>query len=145
MPIELEVEAAWLQFMIFGFNLVFWQIDNGVVLLDLHQHLFAILCDLEGIDFTDDGFLPILQTEGTEVPLGRPLPVALLLVARFISRSAAEIENTIIDDANIAVRSWHDGKSSDSISNTVEVDSYHHRLLRFDVLALVFLVGATLF
>ena len=125
--------------MIFGFNLVFRQVDNRVVLLDLDQHLLAILRNLEVVDLSDDGFLTVLETERTEMSLaGLAAVAAFLVIIVGIGRSATEIKNPVINEPDIAVVTGHDGKPDNSISDAIEIDFHHDRLLRFDVLGLVF-------
>ena len=45
--IELHVEAGELQLVVLGLELVLGQIDDGVILLDLDQHLLAVGSDLD--------------------------------------------------------------------------------------------------
>ena len=66
--IELHVEPGELQLVILGLELVLGEIDDGVILLDLDQHLLAVGGDLIGVDVTEDGLFPVFQAVDAEVP-----------------------------------------------------------------------------
>ena len=65
--IELHVKAFELELIIlagllvFGLELVFRQIDDGVVFLDFDQHLLAISADLIAVHLAKDGLFPVFQ------------------------------------------------------------------------------------
>ncbi len=67
-PVGHDVEAFQLELVILRFELLLWQVDDRVLLFDLHQHLFPIKADLVSVHIAQDGFFPVLQVIETEMP-----------------------------------------------------------------------------
>ncbi len=73
MAIELHVEAFELELeilprlLVLQLELVFRQVDDGVILVDLDQHLLAVGRDLVAVHLAEHGLFAIFQAVGTEV------------------------------------------------------------------------------
>ena len=90
MSIQLHVESLDLVLVILGLELVFWQIDDGVIFFDLHQHLFAVERDLIIVHVAQDGLLAIVHVVNAKMRF--PVSVResfFVILADVISRCAA--------------------------------------------------------
>ena len=73
MVIELHVETFQFELvvlpslLVLRLDFVFRQIDDGVVLLDFDQHLFAIIGNLISVHVAQNGLFPIFQAVGAEM------------------------------------------------------------------------------
>src|SRR5947199_8337958 len=116
--------------MIFGFDFVFRQIDDGVVLFDFDEHFFAVLTDLIIGNVTDDRFLSLLQAVTAQVPRFFAIgPVVIVVVAFIITDSPALIEDPVINQAKVFVIPRRNGETNDSILDAIGIDLHAHRRL----------------
>ena len=53
--------------VVFGFELVFWHVDDGVIFFDFHQHLFAVESDLVIVRLAEHGFFAIVHVVSAKV------------------------------------------------------------------------------
>ena len=65
--IQLHVESLDLVLVILGLDLIFGNVDDGVVLFDLHQHLFPVGRDLVIVGVADHGLLAVVEVVSAEV------------------------------------------------------------------------------
>src|SRR5256886_1887628 len=128
--IELHVEPGQLQLVIFGLKFVLGQIDNGVVLFNFDQHPLAIGRYLIGVDVAQDRLLTVLHAIETKVSLAIRTILLAFILAFLISNSAAEIEDTIVHQPNVAIVTRHDFYSRDAIMDAIQIDFNYHGLLR---------------
>src|SRR5438477_1507202 len=114
--------------MVLGLDLVLRQINDGVILFDLDQHLFAIGGDLVAIRITKDGFLPVLETVGAEVRL--VILIGAVFVFILVVRDRApQVEETVADHAKVAVVGRSNLEDIDPILDAVGIDLYDDRFL----------------
>jgi hypothetical protein len=66
-PIQLCVESLDLVFVVLGLDLIFGDVDDGVVLFDLHQHLFSVEGDLVIVGVADHGLLAVVEIVSAEM------------------------------------------------------------------------------
>ena len=124
--IELHVQSLEFELVILaglfvlGLDLVFGQIDHGVILVDLDQHLFAVARDLVAVDVAKHGLFAIFQAVGAEVifPL---LGLARIIVLAFlICDGAAEIKDPVVHQPQVAVVGGLDLQSDQAVVNAIE-------------------------
>ncbi len=53
--------------MILGLDLIFGDVDDGVVLFDLHQHLFSVGRNLIIVGVADHGLLAVVEIVSAEM------------------------------------------------------------------------------
>ena len=83
--------------MVLGLELILRQIDDGVLLLDLDQHLLAVSGDLVAIDIAKDRFFAVFQAINAKM-LFAVAAVAVVLIAGglIVAYGSAEIEDAIV-------------------------------------------------
>ena len=135
MAIEPHVEAFELELVILAgllvlcLDLVFGQIDDGVILVDLDQHLLAVARDLILIDIAKNGLFAIFQAVSAKVVFSLIGLTECLLLVFLVGDRAAEIKDPIIHQSKIAVIGRLDFKSHQAVVNAIGVDLDRNRLL----------------
>ena len=133
--IEPHVEAFELELVILAgllvlcLDLVFGQIDDGVILVDLDQHLLAVARDLILIDIAKNGLFAIFQAVSAKVVFSLIGLTECLLLVFLVGDRAAEIKDPIIHQSKIAVIGRLDFKSHQAVVNAIGVDLDRNRLL----------------
>src|SRR5215831_18784061 len=131
--VQLHVESLDLMLVILGLNLIFGNVDDGVVFFDLHQHLFSVERNLVIVGVAEHGFLAVVEIISAEVRfLVFLLEQLFVILAHFISGCATQIEDSaVIKHADIAIVTGRNLQTNDPILDSVGINFHYNRLFRF--------------
>ena len=131
--IQLHVEAFDLVLVILGLDFILGDIDDGVILFNLHQHLFSVQRKLIVVRFADHCFLAVVEIVSVEVRFFVFLLEQLFVVlAHLIAGRAAQIKNAIvIQHSDVAIVSRRDFQTNDPVLDSVGINFHYDWLLWF--------------
>src|SRR4030095_5865228 len=131
--IQLHVESLDLVLVILGLDLILGDVDDGVVLFDLHQHLFSVERDLVIVDVADHGLLAVVEIVSAEVRFPVSVRVSLFVVlSNLVAGCAAQIENSaVIKHADIAIVTGRNLQTDDPVLDSIGIDFYYDRFFWF--------------
>ena len=84
-PVEPQIKPFQFQlvifpaFLVFQLQLVFWQIDHRIILVDLNQHLFAVARDLIIVNVSMHRLFAVFQVVGTKMTLFAAISVFVVI------------------------------------------------------------------
>src|SRR5438105_2482622 len=138
--IELHVESTEFQLVILGFELVLRQIDDGVILLDLDQHLLAVSGDLVAVDIAKDRFFAVFQVINAKVLFAVvSVAVTAVVIGLIVAYGSAKIEDTIVYQTKVVVITRRYLKNGKPVPYPIQVYLDSNWLL--GVLIFVFVLG----
>src|SRR5205085_2180941 len=121
-------------FLVLQFELVLRQIDHGVFLAYLHQHLLAIVGDLVIGHVAEYRFFAVFQTVGAKM-ITAAVRAGVVIVAAIVRDGAAHVKDAVVNHAKVRVIRRRNIQRDQTIVNPIQVDL--HRLLWLCVLVFV--------
>src|SRR3954462_1634041 len=120
-PIDHRIERTDFDPVILRIDLVLWQIDHGVILIDLDQHLLAVVRDLVVVYVAEDGLLAFFNVVNAKRQLPRIPTATSLIVALVFLRT--EVEDLAFDDADIAIVTSRNLDADNAIVQAIKIDT----------------------
>src|SRR5437588_5198578 len=121
-------------FLVLEFELVLRQIDHGVFLAYLHQHLLAVVGDLVIAYVAEHRFLAVFETVGAKM-ITAAVRAGVVIVAAIVRDGAPHVKDAVVNHAKVRVIRRRNIQRDQTIVNPIQVDL--HRLLWFCVLVFV--------
>ena len=102
--------------LILDFDLVLRQVDDGVILVDFDEHLFAVVRDLITADLADHRFLAILQgCRRTDSTFRSSCPSSSSSPRHPSPSRVAQVKHPVIDQTQVAVVARRDRQRQDAV------------------------------
>ena len=121
-------------FLVLQFELVLRQIDHGVFLAYLHQHLLAVVGDLVIAHVAEHRFLAVFETVGAKM-ITTAVRAGVVIVAAIVRDGAPHVKDAVVNQAQVRVIRRRNIQRDQPIVNPIQVDL--HRLLWLRVLVFV--------
>src|SRR6476659_4282460 len=146
MAIELHVEPGQFNFEVLArlfvleLELVFRQVDHGVILAHLHQHLLAVGRDLITAHVAVNGLFAIFEAIGAQM-ITAAIRAGLVVIAAIIRHGPAQVENAIAHHPQAPVVGGRNIERNEPVVNPVEVYFDRDRFLRSGFFVFVVFLG----